>query len=171
MKATWIAMLAAAALAAGCTGPDEEGPQAGAGTGAGAADASAGQGGVSDITSTEYFNAVVGDRVFFATDRFDLDAEAQATLRQQAEWLADNPAVTATIEGHADERGTRAYNLALGARRANAARNFLIAQGVAPGRLESVSYGKERPVALCSEPRCWSQNRRAVTVVARGPAS
>jgi peptidoglycan-associated lipoprotein len=109
--------------------------------------------------------------VFFGTDRHDLDAEAQATLRKQAEWLAANPNTSAVIEGHADERGTREYNLALGARRANSARTFLVGQGIDPGRLRTVSYGKERPVALCSDESCWSQNRRAVTVVAGAPVS
>jgi peptidoglycan-associated lipoprotein len=168
---TWLAALAVAALAAGCSTSGEDPAASGAAGADGGSQAGAGAGGIGDITSTEYFNVVVGDRVFFETDRFDLDAEAQATLTQQAEWLRNNPGVTATIEGHADERGTRDYNLALGARRANSVVSFLVAQGVERGRLEAVSYGKERPVALCSEPRCWSQNRRAVTVIARGPTS
>jgi peptidoglycan-associated lipoprotein len=168
---TWLAALAVAALAAGCSASGEDPAASGAAGADGGSQAGAGAGGIGDITSTEYFNVVVGDRVFFETDRFDLDAEAQATLTQQAEWLRNNPGVTATIEGHADERGTRDYNLALGARRANSVVSFLVAQGVERGRLEAVSYGKERPVALCSEPRCWSQNRRAVTVIARGPTS
>lgn len=164
-----LAALALAALLAGCS-TTEDPDAAGAGGGAGGAGAG-GIGGIGDITSTEYFNVVVGDRVFFATDRFDLDAEAQATLARQAEWLNANPDVTATVEGHADERGTRDYNLALGARRAESALGFLVSRGVARNRLRSVSYGKERPVALCSEERCWSQNRRAVTVVVRAPTS
>ena len=114
---------------------------------------------------------MVGDRVFFGTDEYTLDAEDQATLRRQAEWLQTNPGTRATVEGHTDERGTREYNLALGARRANSAREFLISQGVSPARLQAVSYGKERPIALCSDESCWSQNRRAVTVVTGSPTS
>lgn len=119
----------------------------------------------------EYFNQVVGDRVFFDTDRHDLDGIAVSTLQRQAQWMANNPGTTATVEGHADERGTRAYNLALGARRAASARDFLVSQGVSPDRLRTVSYGKERPVALGSDPQSWAQNRRAVTVVVGAPNS
>lgn len=121
--------------------------------------------------TVEYFNQVVGDRVFFATDRHDLSPAAQATLQRQAQWLQTNPGFTVSIEGHADERGTRQYNLALGARRANSVRRFLIQQGVAANRLRAVTFGKERPVALCSDPSCWSQNRRGVSVVAGGATS
>ena len=99
----------------------------------------------------------VGDRVFFATDQSNLDGSARATLRNQAAWLNQNADIRLTIEGHADERGTREYNLALGARRANAVRDFLISEGVAGNRLQTISYGKERPVSLCSEESCWSK--------------
>jgi peptidoglycan-associated lipoprotein len=121
--------------------------------------------------SVEYFNVNVGDRVFFAFDSSSLDGVAQDTLSRQAQWLASNPQTTVTIEGHADERGTREYNLALGARRAQAARDFLLAQGVSGQRMRTVSYGKERPVALGSDEASWAQNRRAVTVVAGAPTS
>ncbi len=171
MKSFTIALLGAAMLLAGCSddGPDEAAdPSATAGSGT---SAGVEQSGMPAPDTVEYFNVVVGDRVFFATDRHDLSAEAQATLAKQAEWFAANPGTTGVIEGHADERGTREYNLALGARRANSARNFLVGQGVDASRLRTVSYGKERPVALCSDESCWSQNRRAVTVVARGPTS
>lgn len=175
MRPHLIAALAAAVLIAGCSDdPEGAGPAVGTDPDASAsaeAGARAGAGGVGDISSMEYFEAVIGDRVFFATDSFALDAQAQRVLAQQADWLQRNPGTTVTVEGHADERGTRNYNLALGARRANSVVSFLVAQGVERGRLEAVSYGKERPVALCSEPRCWSQNRRAVTVIARGPTS
>ena len=173
MKPHWIAALALAGLIAGCTDTGTEDPAASASAGAAGAEASAnaGAGGVGDIDSLEYFEAVVGDRVFFATDRFSLDGEAQRTLARQADWLKRNPGMTLRIEGHADERGTREYNLALGARRANAARNFLVGEGVSASRIETLSYGKERPVSLCSEERCWSENRRAVTVVIGAPAS
>lgn len=137
-----------------------------------AASASSGSGaGSVDVNSVEYFNTSVGDRVFFATDSSSLSDDAQATLRAQAEWLAQNPDVNATIEGHADERGTREYNLALGARRAASARAFLVGEGVSPNRLTTVTFGKERPVALCSDESCWSQNRRSVTVLAGAPIS
>ena len=107
------------------------------------------------------------DTVYFGTDEYSLDDAAQATLAAQARWLLANPNVRASIEGHADERGTREYNLALGERRANAARDFLIAQGVPAGRLTVTSWGKERPVAIGSNEEAWAQNRRAVTVVVR----
>lgn len=105
------------------------------------------------------------DTVHFGTDKYDLDDESVAILTKQAAWLASNPAVRATIEGHCDERGTREYNLALGDRRANAAKNFLVAHGVDAGRLSTISYGKERPLATGSDEASWAQNRRAVTVV------
>jgi peptidoglycan-associated lipoprotein len=98
-------------------------------------------------------------------DQSTLTPAAQATLQAQAEWLMANPDFTATIEGHADEQGTREYNLALGARRANAAREFLVSRGVAGNRLTTVSYGKERPIEVCSEEACYAKNRRAVTVL------
>ncbi len=113
--------------------------------------------------STQYLVENVGDRVFFATDQASIDASSRTVLRAQAEWLAQNSSTTLMIEGHADERGTREYNLALGARRANAVRDFLISQGVDGARLQTISYGKERPVSLCSEESCWTKNRRAVS--------
>lgn len=117
--------------------------------------------------SPAFFQARVGDRVFFAVDQSVLSAEARDTLVLQARWLNENPAYGIVIEGHADERGTREYNLSLGARRASAAQEFLIAQGVAPARLRTISYGKERPVEICSDDPCWTRNRRAVTVLTR----
>jgi peptidoglycan-associated lipoprotein len=117
------------------------------------------------------FAANVGDRVFFETDSTDLTATAQATLDKQAVWLDQYGRYTFTIEGHADERGTREYNFALGARRAEAAKDFLIAKGVSASRIKTISYGKERPVAVCNDISCWSQNRRAVTVLAGAPTS
>ncbi|MBO6757857.1 MAG: peptidoglycan-associated lipoprotein Pal [Roseibium sp.] len=107
----------------------------------------------------------VGDRVFFNEDQSTLTTQARATLDKQAQWLNRYGQYTITLEGHADERGTRQYNLALGARRANAARDYLVAQGVAPTRVKTISFGKERPVAVCNNDSCWSQNRRAVTVI------
>lgn len=110
------------------------------------------------------------DTVHFATDSHDVDSEAQGILTRQARWLAKYPRVHVTIEGHCDERGTREYNLALGDRRANAAKDFLAAQGVDPARISVISYGKERPAAQGSDEASWAQNRRAVTVVPEGGA-
>ena len=105
------------------------------------------------------------DTIYFDTDKFDIDAEDQAALRQQAQYLRQFANVRATVEGHADERGTREYNLALGERRANAAKNYLVSLGVPANRITVVSYGKERPVALGSNEQAWARNRRAVTIV------
>ena len=107
------------------------------------------------------------DTVYFGTDESSLDDQARATLAAQARWMMANQSVRASIEGHADERGTREYNLALGERRANSAKEFLISQGVPAGRLTTISWGKERPVALGSNEEAWAQNRRAVTVVVK----
>ncbi len=103
--------------------------------------------------------------IYFDTDKFDIDSEDAAALQAQAEWLMRFPDAQATIEGHCDERGTRDYNLALGERRANAAKNYLVGLGVDAGRLSTVSYGKERPVALGSDEASWARNRRAATIV------
>ena len=114
--------------------------------------------------SQQDFVVNVGDRVFFETDSTDLTPQSRATLDKQAQWLNNYSQYQQfTIEGHADERGTREYNLALGARRAQAVRDYLISRGVAANRMHTISYGKERPVALCDDISCWSQNRRAVT--------
>jgi peptidoglycan-associated lipoprotein len=115
--------------------------------------------------STQDFTVNVGDRIFFDTDSTQIRADAQQTLNRQAQWLAQYPNYKITVEGHADERGTREYNLALGARRANATRDYLVSRGVASARMRTISYGKERPVATCDDISCWSQNRRAVTVL------
>ncbi|WP_298565733.1 peptidoglycan-associated lipoprotein Pal [uncultured Aliiroseovarius sp.] len=122
----------------------------------------------SDPKSPAYFQQTIGDRVLFAVDQSSLSAEGIELLTKQAAWLMENTAYTAVIEGHADEQGTREYNLALGARRASAVQNFLIERGVAPNRLQTVSYGKERPLEICSEESCYAKNRRAVTVLAAG---
>jgi peptidoglycan-associated lipoprotein len=122
----------------------------------------------SDPTSPAYFQQAVGDRVLFAVDQSTLSASAQATLDEQARWLMENRDFNATIEGHADEQGTREYNLALGARRANAVQEYLVTRGVAENRLRTVSYGKERPIEVCSAESCYAQNRRAVTVLTAG---
>jgi peptidoglycan-associated lipoprotein len=121
--------------------------------------------------SYQDFASNVGDRVFFDTDSTELSPTAQGTLDKQAAWLNRYGRYSFTIEGHADERGTREYNFALGARRADAVKNYLIAKGVAATRMRTISYGKERPVAVCNDISCWSQNRRAVTVLAGAPTS
>ena len=114
----------------------------------------------------------VGDRVFFDFDKSTLTTDARATLEKQSAWLKKYPSVTISVEGHCDERGTREYNLALGERRANAVKDYLVALGIAPNRLRTISYGKERPVALGSNEDAWKQNRRGVSVVTGGsPAS
>ncbi len=113
----------------------------------------------------------VGDRVHFLVDQSTLTAQGQDTLRRQAAWLKQYPQVIVQVEGHADERGTREYNIALSARRSTASREFLIAQGIQPSRIATIAYGKERPVALCDAESCWSQNRRTVTLVTGGAVS
>ncbi len=115
--------------------------------------------------SQQEFLVSVGDRVFFETDSSVLTADAQATLDKQAQWLQQYPQYRIVIEGHADERGTREYNIALGARRATAVVNYLVSRGIPQNRLSTVSYGKERPVAICNDISCWNQNRRSVTVL------
>ena len=115
--------------------------------------------------SQQEFIVTVGDRVFFETDSSALTAEAMATLDKQAAWLNQYANYRIMIEGHADERGTREYNLALGARRAAATRQYLVSRGIPANRIKTISYGKEKPVAVCDDISCWSQNRRAVTVL------
>ncbi|WP_336278528.1 peptidoglycan-associated lipoprotein Pal [Bartonella sp. CB175] len=115
--------------------------------------------------SQQYFTVNVGDRVFFSLDSSSIEPDAQRILARQAEWLLRYPFYSILIEGHADERGTREYNLALGQRRAVAVRDYLISLGVSAQRMNTISYGKERPVAVCNDPSCWNQNRRAVTTI------
>jgi peptidoglycan-associated lipoprotein len=115
--------------------------------------------------SQQDFVVNVGDRVFFDSDQTNLSPQAITTLEKQARWLQTYNRYSFTIEGHADERGTREYNIALGARRAQTVRAFLASRGIDPSRMRTISYGKERPVAVCNDISCWSQNRRAVTVL------
>ena len=141
--------------------------------GDGAYDPNANNGGAGAITpggpgsQEDFVRSVAGDRVFFDTDEYNIDAQDAATLQSQVQWLQRYPNVTVVVEGHADERGTRDYNLALGERRANAAANYLASMGVARSRIRTISYCKERPEALGSNPQAWAQNRRAVTVTVR----
>lgn len=163
MKAhTLTAVLVAALAVAGCS----KSPDAVGGFGAGANNIVPGS--ASDPRSPAYFQQTIGDRVLFAVDQSTVSPEGVDVLMKQAAWLSENPAFTAVIEGHADEQGTREYNLALGARRASAVQNFLIDRGVAPNRLKTVSYGKERPLEICSDETCYAKNRRSVTVLAAG---
>lgn len=115
----------------------------------------------------EQLSVQAGDRVLFDTDQYELSGEAQAILQKQAAWLQAHPAIVVSIEGNADERGTREYNLALGDRRANSIRNYLVALGVDGGRMSAISYGKERPECEESSAACWAQNRRGMTVVSQ----
>ncbi|KEG21417.1 peptidoglycan-associated lipoprotein Pal [Bartonella bacilliformis] len=126
-----------------------------------------------DVTlgSEQDFVVNVGDRVFFSLDSSVIEADAQRILMRQAEWLLSYPQYTIMVEGHADDRGTREYNLALGQRRAVAVRDYLISLGISPQRMKTMSYGKERPVAVCDDISCWNQNRRVViSVTSKGGA-
>lgn len=168
------ALLIVAALGlAACKNPDRYGA-GGAGGMGGAGGYGAGGvngqglGGPSDPTSIAYFQQTLGDRVFFLVDQSSLSDEARGILTRQAQWLQQNADYAIIIEGHADEQGTREYNLALGARRASAVQDFLISQGVSPNRMRTVSYGKERPVEICAAEACFAKNRRAVTVLSMG---
>ncbi len=125
-------------------------------------------GGVIEQSSLEYFATEIGDRVLFAVNQSTLSDEAKQTLDAQVAWLNQYPDRSIMIEGHADEQGTREYNILLGAQRAASVQNYMIAAGLAPARISTRSYGKERPLELCSSEVCWSKNRRAVTVVAGG---
>lgn len=122
-------------------------------------------GSVDDPTSVAYFQQTVGDRVLFQVDQSVLTEEGKLVLLSQANWLMQNTAYSAVIEGHADEQGTREYNLALGARRASAVKEYLVSRGVADNRLRTISYGKERPIEVCSAEACYTKNRRAVTLL------
>ena len=165
-------LLASTALIAGCGKKKVETlPPVAEGTdyGTGQTDPNAGSGQIVPGSQEDFLQQVgqYGDRILFDTDRFNVDVEDQATLQRQAQWLARYPNAGVTVEGHADERGTRDYNLALGERRANSAKNYLVSIGVDSSRIQTVSYGKERPSALGSDEQSWAQNRRAVTVTVR----
>lgn len=160
-----VSVMAALLLLAACeTSTQGSGGASGSG-GSGSAGTSSSQLPGPRAGSAEDFVVNVGDRVFFDFDKYNLKPEARETLQRQAEWLKKFPSTTVAIEGHADERGTREYNLALGERRANSVKNYLVALGVNPNRIRTISYGKERPAVTGSNEAAWSQNRRAVTVV------
>ena len=165
-------LLISTALVAGCGKKKVEAlPPAAEGTDYGQTptDPNAGTGQIVPGSQEDFLQQVgqFGDRILFETDRFNVDVDDQAVLQRQAQWLAQYPGTRATVEGHADERGTRDYNLALGERRANSAKNYLVSIGVDASRIQTVSYGKERPTALGSDEQAWAQNRRAVTVTVR----
>ena len=153
-----LAIIAAIALSLGACA--RTGAEDGAGAGAGRFGA-----GQAVPGSAQDFAQNVGDRIFFETDSVELTSTAVATLDKQAAWLQRYTNHSILIEGHADERGTREYNFALGAQRAQAARDYLSTKGISASRFRTTSYGKERPVAVCNDISCWSQNRRAVTVL------
>jgi peptidoglycan-associated lipoprotein len=165
------ALLAIALLASACASRDVTVPTAGgtgyggSGAGAGAFDAAGGIGG-GTLPGTS-----VSDRVLFTVDQSTLSAEAIGTLNAQIGWLTSNPGAPILIEGHADERGTGEYNMALGSSRASAVRNYMVSQGVPDQRISIITYGRERPVATCADESCFAQNRRAVTVVTGGAGS
>ncbi len=148
-------LLGAVLLAGACAQQPNPGDQAGIGAAA-------------TPGSAQDFVVNVGDRVFFETDSSELTQQARATLDKQAQWLNNYNRYAFTVEGHADERGTREYNIALGARRAQTMRDYLVARGVESSRMRTISYGKERPVAVCNDISCWSQNRRSVTILSGG---
>jgi peptidoglycan-associated lipoprotein len=156
-----LALTAALAMGACARNSDDAAGGARAGFGAGAATPG----------SAQDFSVNVGDRVFFESDSTELTPQGVSTLDKQAQWLNQYSRYSFTVEGHADERGTREYNFALGARRGETVKNYLAAKGVSASRMRTISYGKERPVEACNELRCWSQNRRAVTVLGGGPTS
>ena len=157
-----LALTAALSIAACSKNPDDANGANGAGGLGGVGS------GVATPGSQQDFVVNVGDRVFFETDSSELTSTAQATLDKQARWLQQYSRYSFTVEGHADERGTREYNIALGQRRAEVTKNYLAAKGVPASRMRTISYGKERPVAVCDDISCWSQNRRAVTVLNGG---
>jgi peptidoglycan-associated lipoprotein len=180
MRFKLLAILAAAALIAGCeTAPEESAAASGAGgsgqpavssSGSSAATAAPAQRVGPVPGSNEDFVVNVGDRVFFDFDKFDITPESQEVLKKQAAWLQSYSGVVISVEGHCDERGTREYNLALGERRANAVKDYLSALGIARTRVKTISYGKERPVALGHNDSAWAQNRRSVTTITGGAA-
>jgi len=163
----FLGLVGAVALLAACETAPQDGASA---TGDAAGSATAQKLGPAAGTAQD-FVVNVGDRVFFGFDQYNLTADARSTLEKQAVWLKKFQGATIAIEGHADERGTREYNLALGERRANAAKEYLVSLGVDAMRVKTISYGKERPVALGHNEAAWAQNRRSVTVVAVGAGS
>lgn len=176
MKLSRILILGMVLVVAACSRGENAGGLFGGGSGS-IDDGFAGSGPLGpdgrplDPASPAYFSQVIGDRVFFEVDQHALTPTATATLDGQAQWLLANPAGQIRIEGHADEQGTREYNIALSNRRAAAVRDYLVAKGIPDARLSIIPFGKERPVEVCSEERCYQINRRAVTVVSGLPSA
>ena len=150
---------------AACTSPDRFGGSDGADANANAQIAAPALTGANDPNSPQFFTQTIGDRVLFNVDQATLTDQGKAILDGQARWLTANADYLAIIEGHADEQGTRQYNIGLGFRRSNAVREYLVSKGVPAARLRVTSYGKERPIKVCSSESCYAQNRRAVTVI------
>jgi peptidoglycan-associated lipoprotein len=167
MRKSWLALVAAVFLVAACEStPKTDGDaNAAGGAGIGGAGATAPNFSFDGTNGTGQLDKDVADRVFFGYDSSELTAEGRAALEKQAEWLKSRTNLNITIEGHCDERGTREYNLALGERRAAAAKNYLVSLGVPAAKLNTISYGKERPAVEGADEASWAQNRRAVTVV------
>ncbi|MCK5778767.1 MAG: peptidoglycan-associated lipoprotein Pal [Rhodospirillales bacterium] len=168
MRFKFLSVLAAVALLAACeTAPESSGSTQSSGAASTTSSSSGSSTSAVQIQGGTQEDLVVnvGDRVFFAFDSSELSAEARASLEKQAAWMKKFGGVRVVVEGHCDERGTREYNLALGERRANAAKDYLVALGINPARVKTISYGKERPAALGHNETAWAQNRRAVTVV------
>ena len=173
MRFSLVTTFAAALLLAACSTPEDTSSSTGGSgsSGTGTTSQSSNSGTQSSTIpgpaagSQEELTVEVGDRVFFDFDQYNIRADQRGTVEALAAWLDTNPSVTLTIEGHADERGTREYNLALGERRANSVRDYLVALGINPARLSTVSYGEERPAVLGSNDSAWAQNRRGVFAV------
>lgn len=160
-----FAAIGAIIAVSACSRPAGQGPAVTDPYGTGNGGAGVGGVGVGALNSPEYFRSTIGDTVLFPLDQSTLTPEARQTLTGQAGWLNQNLGYATVIEGHADEQGTREYNIALGARRASSVQEYLISQGVAANRIRTVSYGKERPLAICSTEECYTKNRRAVTAI------
>lgn len=171
MGARFLGLMAVMVLVAGLAGCTKD-PKTTAVTGDGSNQQTAVTDGTQTTTDGQYapgsqaqLVAEIGDRVYFGYDQYDLTPEARSTVERQAQWMKTYPNVSVMVEGHCDERGTREYNLALGEKRANAVRNYLISNGVQAGRVQSISYGKERPAIMGADETSWAQNRRGVLVV------
>jgi peptidoglycan-associated lipoprotein len=168
MRRTTFYLLAAGLLASACARQPEP---VMTGPGFSGTEGTVGGFGSGVVTGGTLPGTQISDTILFSVDQSTLSAEAIGTLNQQISWLAQNPGAPVLIEGHADERGTGEYNLALGASRASAVRNHMVAQGISDSRISIITYGRERPVATCADDSCWAQNRRAVTVVTGGVGS
>lgn len=178
MTRSFALLLGAAILVSACSQGEDPSALFGNNGGAGSDGSLNGGGGISgldggpiDQQALQFFSERIGDRVLFPVDQSTLTAQARTTLDGQANWLLPRTAAQITIEGHADEQGTREYNIALSARRASAVRNYLVTKGISDSRLSIVPFGKQRPIEVCSDETCWSKNRRAVTVVTSGLGS